>query len=231
MQSASLAALEISTGTSPNASIIWLHGLGADGHDFAPMAHDLALPFAAQFVLPHAPLRAVTINGGYRMPAWYDILSGDIAAKQDEAGIRASQQLIEQFIGQERQRGIPAHRILLVGFSQGGAIALQTGLRHAERLAGIIALSTYLPLTASFDTEHSAVNANLPIFMGHGRQDTMIAIETARASRDFLQARHYNVAWHEYAMPHSVCLDEIADIRAFIIQTLNNTQDKAHLPR
>ncbi|OIQ82285.1 carboxylesterase 2 [mine drainage metagenome] len=217
----SLDALEIITGTVPDASVIWLHGLGADGHDFADVVNALKLPVPLRFVLPHAPLRAITINGGYRMPAWYDVLSTEIAARQDAPGIRASQQLLESFIARERQRGIAARRILLAGFSQGGAIALHSGLRHADRLGGIIALSTYLPLMATLDAEQSAANAGLPIFMGHGRQDTMIPIDTARASRDFLLARDYAVSWHEYAMPHSVCADEIADIRDFIVQALS----------
>jgi phospholipase/carboxylesterase len=215
-----LDALEIITGTLPDASIIWLHGLGADGHDFASIIGELKLSTPLRFVLPHAPLRAVTINGGYRMPAWYDVLSTEIAAQQDEPGIRASQQLLETFIARERQRGVAARRILLVGFSQGGAIALHTGLRHADRLGGIIALSTYLPLMATLDAEQHAANAGLPIFMGHGRQDTMIPIDTARASRDFLLARDYAVSWHEYTMPHSVCAEEIKDIRDFIVRAL-----------
>lgn len=222
MEPTSLEALEINTGTAPDASIIWLHGLGADGHDFAPIVGELRLPIPVRFVLPHAPLRAITINGGYRMPAWYDVLSTEIASMQDEPGIRASQKLVETLIARERQRGVSPHRILLAGFSQGGAIALHTGLRHADRLAGIIALSTYLPLDTILNAERSTANAAVPIFMGHGRQDSMIPMETARASRDFLVSLDYVVSWHEYAMPHSVCAEEITDIRDFILEALND---------
>lgn len=221
MEPTALAALEISSGAAPDASIIWLHGLGADGHDFAGIVSELRLPIPVRFVLPHAPLRAITINGGYRMPAWYDILSSEIAVMQDEPGIRASQQLMAAFIAQERQRGIAAQRILLAGFSQGGAIALHAGLRHEDRLGGIIALSSYLPLAASLEAERSMANATLPIFMGHGRQDTMISIETAQASRDLLQSLDYAVSWHEYTMSHAVCAEEITDIRDFILQALH----------
>lgn len=222
MQLIPLQALEISTGTAPDASIIWLHGLGADGHDFAPIVNELRLPVPVRFVLPHAPIRSITINGGYRMPAWYDILSPEIAAIQDEAGIRASQKLIEALIAQELRRGIAPQRILLVGFSQGGAIALHTGLRYAKKLAGIIALSTYLPLDRTLLAEHSNTNATIPIFMGHGRQDAMIPIEVAHASRDLLLSQHYAVIWHEYTMQHSVCAEEITDIRAFILHVLDH---------
>jgi phospholipase/carboxylesterase len=220
MGNTSISALEISTGPSPDASIIWLHGLGADGHDFAPIVDELELPVAARFILPHAPLRAITINGGYRMPGWYDIFSTEISAVQDEPGIRASQALMETLISRELLKGVATERILLAGFSQGGAIALQTGLRHANRLGGIIALSTYLPLRDTFDAESSVANKSIPIFMGHGRQDSMISLETAAISRDFLLSRDYAVGWHDYEMGHSVCPDEIRDIRDFILDAL-----------
>lgn len=221
MGTISVESLEISTGDAPDASIIWLHGLGADGHDFAPIVGELELPMPVRFVLPHAPLQAITVNVGYRMPAWYDILSTEIAARQDETGIRASQRIIESLIAHERQRGVAPHRILLAGFSQGGAIALHTGLRHADSLAGIIALSTYLPLDTTLHAERSLTNAATPIFMGHGRQDSMIPIETARSSRDILISMDYPVSWHEYMMQHSVCAEEITDIREFILAALD----------
>jgi len=222
MKSKVLDALEISTDSSPDASIIWLHGLGADGHDFAPVVKELRLPIPIRFILPHAPLLAVTINGGHQMPAWYDIASGEITALQDEAGIRNSQAEIERIILQEISRGIASHRILLAGFSQGGAVVLQTGLRYRDRLGGIIALSTYLPLVSTLDTESSPSNASTPIFMAHGNQDRMIPIEKAYASRDLLTSRGYPLAWHEYAMAHGVCDKEITDIRNFILTTLTS---------
>jgi phospholipase/carboxylesterase len=211
-----LAALEISTQPDPKASIIWLHGLGADGHDFAPVVQELALTSPVRFILPHAPVRPITINGGHAMPGWYDILTGNLTQQQDVAGIRASQASIETLIEREVQRGIPPGRIMLAGFSQGGAIALQTGLRHAESLAGIIALSTYLPLQESFMAERTACNQGCPIFMGHGLDDTMIALATAKESMQKMARLGYHVEWHEYRMAHSVCLDEITDIRNFI---------------
>ena len=220
MENTTINALEISSGPSPDASIIWLHGLGADGHDFAPIVDEMQLPIAARFILPHAPLRAITINGGYRMPGWDDIYSTEISAIQDAPGIRASQALIETLIAREQQRGVAAQRILLAGFSQGGAIALQTGLRHADRLGGILALSTYLPLQDSFALEASAANKSIPIFMAHGHQDSVIAPERAAISRDFLTSHGYAVSWHDYAMGHSVCPDEIRDIRKFILDVL-----------
>jgi phospholipase/carboxylesterase len=213
-----LTFLEICTGTSPDASIIWLHGLGADGYDFAPVIEMLQPLPSVRFILPHAPRLPVTINGGYHMPAWYDIFGRDIADRQDEPGIRASQSQIEGLIAQEKGRGIDAGRIALAGFSQGGAIALHTGLRHAEKLAGIIALSTYLPLHGSLAREASAPNRNTPIFMAHGTFDEVIAPETGRASAEFLSAAGYDLKWQEYEMPHSVCNDEIADIRDFIVR-------------
>lgn len=215
-----LDAIEITTAEHPDASIIWLHGLGADGSDFVPIAAQLALPFPVRYVFPHAPSMPVTFNGGYIMPAWYDIYSLDIAGVQDEAGIRASQLMLDELIQKERSRGIVPERIVLAGFSQGGAIVLQTALRYPEKLAGVMALSTYLPLAQSLDTERSAANDGIPVFMGHGTADTVIPIEAALKSRDRLRLAEYPVDWHEYPMAHSVCNDEIADIRRFLLKVL-----------
>jgi phospholipase/carboxylesterase len=216
----SLESLEICSGQTPNASILWLHGLGADGYDFAPVVEALQPMPYIRFILPHAPAMAVTINGGYVMPAWYDIYSNDIADRQDETGMRASQSQIEALIAREKHRGIPANRILLAGFSQGGAIALHTGLRHAESLAGIMALSTYLPLHEKFQDERSEQNQRTPVFMAHGKFDDIIPMETAAATKTLLEKSGYDVEWHDYLMPHSLCNEEIADIRDFILRVL-----------
>lgn len=202
----------------PEFSVIWLHGLGADGSDFAPIAKELSLPLPIRFIFPHARTMPVTINNGYVMRAWYDVYALDIAARQDEAGIRQSQAEIESLIANEMSRGIRPEHILLAGFSQGGAIALQTALRHPHRLAGVMALSCYLPLADRLAKERSAASLQLPIFMAHGTDDTVISIKTANTSRTFLQQAGYSVEWHEYAMPHSVCAAELADIRAYILR-------------
>jgi phospholipase/carboxylesterase len=217
MESLSLITLEISTAENPIVSLIWLHGLGADGHDFAPMVGELRLPFQVRFVFPHAPLLPVTMNGGYLMPAWYDLFSLDINAAHDQAGIRNTQAKINALIAHEKQRGVPPDRILLVGFSQGGAIALHTALRYPERLGGVLALSAYLPLPLALADEGSLANKDIPIYMAHGNQDSVISIETARQSQALLVAGGYNVSWHEYDMPHSVCPEEISDMRHFIV--------------
>ena len=203
--------IEVETGPAPRAAIIWLHGLGADGHDFEPIVPELSLPpaTAVRFVFPHAPIQAVTINGGARMRAWYDIGHD---GRQDAAGIRASQSRVEALIARERGRGVAAHRIVLAGFSQGGAIALQTGLRHPDPLAGVLALSTYLPLADTLEKEASAAARDVPIFMAHGVEDPLIPLARAAQSRDRLSALGYRVEWHEYPMPHSVCAEEIRDI-------------------
>jgi phospholipase/carboxylesterase len=205
--------IELETGTPADAAVIWLHGLGADGHDFAPVVPALGLPahLAVRFVFPHAPVRPVTINMGMHMRAWYDIVALD-GRREDETGIRASQQLIEGLIERERSRGIEARRIVLAGFSQGGAVALHTGLRHAARLAGIMALSTYLPLAGTVDAERHAANAGLRVLMAHGLHDEMIGIARARSSRAALEALGYAVGWREYPMGHAVCPEEIAAI-------------------
>jgi phospholipase/carboxylesterase len=210
-------ALEIESAPSPDAAVLWLHGLGADGHDFEPVVPQLRLPpgLRVRFVFPHAPVRPVTLNMGMRMRAWYDILQLG-GGREDEAGIRESQALLEALIARERRRGVAAQRIVLAGFSQGGAVALHTGLRHAERLAGILALSTYLPLAASVAAERSAANAGVPLFMAHGRFDDVIPLERARQSRALLEGLGCKVEWHEYAMPHALCGEEIADIAAWL---------------
>ena len=212
-------ALELETGRNPDAAVIWLHGLGADGHDFEPIVPELGLAKPVRFVFPHAPVRPVTINAGMRMRAWYDIfqLGG---GPEDEAGIRASQDLLEKLIEKEAERGIVPGKIVLAGFSQGGAIALQTALRYPERLAGILALSTYLPLAPKLEKEASTANSGTPIFMAHGRFDDIIPLDRAQASRKHLEALGYAIEWHEYPMPHSVCPPEIADIAAFLTRVL-----------
>jgi phospholipase/carboxylesterase len=210
-------AIEIETGARPEAAVIWLHGLGADGHDFEPIVPQLGLGRASsvRFVFPHAPVRAVTINNGMRMRAWYDILRLG-GGPEDEAGIRASQVLLEALLERETARGVRAARIVLAGFSQGGAIALQTGLRHGEPLAGILALSTYLPLAATLERERSAANQEVPVFMAHGRHDDLIPISRARLSREVLERLGYRVEWRDYPMPHAVCAEEIGDIGAWL---------------
>jgi phospholipase/carboxylesterase len=184
------------------------------------VAQELALPIAVRFVFPHAPVMPVTVNGGYVMPAWYDIFTLDIAGNQDETGIRAAEAMLVELIEVEVLRGIEPKRIVLAGFSQGGAIALQTALRYPERLAGVLALSTYLPLAASVDSEKSPANLGLPIFMAHGRADTVIPLQAALASSERLRAQGYAVEWHDYPMPHSLCPQEIVDIRRFLMQAL-----------
>ncbi|MET0497475.1 MAG: dienelactone hydrolase family protein [Steroidobacteraceae bacterium] len=198
------------------ATVILMHGLGADGYDFVPIVEELRLTDAVRFIFPHARTRPVTINNGYVMRAWYDIKSLDGVRVEDDAGIRESSGLVEQLIASEISKGIAAERIVLAGFSQGGAIALHAGLRHAARLAGILALSTYLPLLKSVAAEASAANRKIPILMCHGLQDQVIAPAMARASRDALTALGYTVDWREYPMPHSVCAQEIADIAAWL---------------
>jgi len=216
-----LETIEIETGSRPDAAVIWLHGLGADGHDFEPIVPELRLPqrLSIRFIFPHAPVRPVTLNQGMRMRAWYDILQLG-GGREDEPGIRASQKAVEDLIAREGSRGIAPRRIVLAGFSQGGAIVLQTSLRYPERLAGTLALSTYLPLAGTLAAERSALNRDLPIFMAHGSQDPMIPIDRARFSRDALAALGYPVQWREYPMPHSVCLEELADIATWLTQAL-----------
>jgi len=215
-----LDAIEIETGKNPTASVIWLHGLGADGNDFAPIVPELRLPKAGiRFVFPHAPVRPVTINAGMRMRAWYDIADG-ANRREDERGVRASQVLIEALIAREKERGTKAGRLVLAGFSQGGAIALHTGLRHPERIAGIMALSTYVPVGEKLSAEASTANRDVPIFMGHGSDDPIIPLARAEQSRNLLKSLGYPAEWHKYAMPHSVCPEELADIGTWLGKVL-----------
>ena len=208
-----MQALEIDTGPNPQASVIWLHGLGADGHDFEPIVPELELAKPVRFVFPHAPVRPVTLNQGMRMRAWYDIyqLGG---GPEDEPGIRASQKLLEDMVEYSRKRG--TKQIVLAGFSQGGAIVLQTALRYPQPLAGVLALSSYLPLHASLERERSAENREVPIFMAHGVYDDIIPLARAEQSRQMLERLGYKVEWHTYRMAHSVCPEEIAHIAQFL---------------
>jgi phospholipase/carboxylesterase len=215
-------AIEIETGANPTASVIVLHGLGASGDDFVPVCEQLELGAVGpvRYVLPHAPMRPVTINNGFVMPAWYDILALGGPAVEDEAGLRASQDLVDGLIAREVARGVSPSRIVLAGFSQGCAVALLTGLRHGERLAGIVGLSGYLPLAAKTAAERAPANQDTPIFLAHGRFDPMIALPRAVATRDALRALGYAVQWHDYPMEHSVCPPEIADLQQFLLQVL-----------
>ena len=217
-----LECIELNTADTPAASVIVLHGLGADGNDFVPVARELELSAVggARFVFPHAPTRPVTMNGGYAMRAWYDIAGTPQARVEDEAGLRASQVHIEALIAREVARGMPAQRIVLMGFSQGCAMTLLTGLRHRQRLAGLVGLSGYLPLASHTAAERSDANARVPIFLAHGRDDPMVGIDRAIASRDALRALGYDVEWHDYAMPHSVCMDEIAELNRWLLRVL-----------
>jgi len=216
-----LRAVEIETGGAVRSAIVWMHGLGADGHDFEPIVPHLGLKDrGVRFVFPHAPRRAVTINGGLLMPAWFDVRSQDFGADIDASGIRASAGQVEGLIAREKERGVPAGRILLAGFSQGGVIALCTALRHPERLAGVLGLSTFLPAEALIEGDLSSANAALPVFMGHGDEDPMIPIEWAEAARDRLQALGYPVLWKSYPMAHQVCAEEIADLASWIRERL-----------
>ncbi len=217
-----LETIEHETGPGARTTIIVLHGLGADGNDFVPIAQELRLDAIGpvRFVFPHAPVMPVTINNGYRMRAWYDILGTEAARREDEPGLRAAQALVEGLIAQEKARGVEAARIVLMGFSQGCAMTLLTGLRHAERLGGLVGLSGYLPLAHTTAAERSDANTHTPIFQAHGQFDGMIAIDRARATRDELQALGYDVEWHEYPMEHSVSAQEIADLNRWLLRVL-----------
>lgn len=218
----SLEVIEAQTGDNPVATILIMHGLGADGRDFLPIAEQLDLSSVGpvRFLFPSAPSMPVTINGGYVMPAWYDILGADLAKREDEGGLRHSQASIEALIVHEKSRGMPAHRIVVAGFSQGCALALMTGLRHSERLAGIAGLSGYLPLADQTAAERSAANQDVPIFLAHGSRDGVVVLPRATASRDALTALGYPVEWHEYLMEHSVCPQEIADLARWLRRVL-----------
>ncbi len=216
--------VEIETGPDPDGSVIWLHGLGADGHDFEPIVPELQLPasLSLRFVFPHAPVRPVTINGGMSMRAWYDIYSLDRGGPVDEQGIRDSGDIATSLIRREQERGMAADRIVLAGFSQGGAIALHAALRYPEKLAGLMALSTYLPLMSALDKEvmdnPAAVNTNIPIFMAHGTFDPVLPMQMGSDSRDLLVDRGFDIEWHDYPMAHAVCAEEIAHIRRWLLE-------------
>lgn len=213
-----LETIQLETAPNPAVSVIWLHGLGADGSDFVPIVRELDLTGcpAIRFIFPHAPTMPITINNGYVMRAWYDIFGADLTAKEDEIGLRKSQAAIEQLITQENLRGINTDRIILAGFSQGCAITLQTGLRHPQRLAGLLCLSGYLPIHATLTSERHVANHDTPIFLAHGQGDQIIPINRAKASREVLQTLGYQVEWHEYMMQHSVCEEEINDIGTWL---------------
>lgn len=217
-----LETIQIETGPNPTVSVIWMHGLGADGSDFVPIVRELDLSGCPdiRFVFPHAPTMPVTINGGFVMRAWYDILGTDLVRREDEAGLRKSQAHIEQLIEQEKARGIAADHIVLAGFSQGCAMTLQTGLRHPEKLAGLLCLSGYVPLNAVIAAERHGANHTTPIFMAHGRADPVIPIDRAEQSRDLLLSLGHPVEWHEYMMQHSVCEEEIDDIGTWLKRVL-----------
>jgi phospholipase/carboxylesterase len=217
-----LEHIQIETGPNPTAAIIWMHGLGADGNDFVPLVQELdytGLP-AIRFVFPHAETMPVTINGGYVMRAWYDITGAELTRREDENGLRASQAKIEALIVREKERGIPASKIILAGFSQGCAMTLQTGLRHPEKLAGMLCLSGYLPLADKVAAERTQESLQVPIFMAHGRQDPVVPFIRAEQSRDVLKSLGYQVEWHEYAMQHSLCIDEVRDVNAWLRKVL-----------
>jgi phospholipase/carboxylesterase len=217
-----LETIEIETAPNPDAAVIWLHGLGADGHDFEPMVPELVHrgERAWRFVFPHATPRPVSINGGMRMRAWYDIIGFDRKAKEDEAGFRETDEAIRRLIAKEVARGIAPGRIVLAGFSQGGAVSLYTAPRYPERLAGVMALSTYLPLADRLDAVRAPANNGLPIFMAHGLTDGTLPIALGLESRDTLKRLGYAVEWHQYPMAHAVCTAEVADIRAYLFRVL-----------
>lgn len=222
MSSTILECIEIETGPNPERAVIWLHGLGADGNDFAPVVPEFRLDGfpAIRFVFPHAPVQPVTINNGMMMRAWYDIFTPELIRREDEAGLRKSEAAVRALIARENERGVPTKRIVLAGFSQGCAMTLQTGLRLPEQLAGMVGLSGYLPLSDKAAAERHDANRQTPIFMGHGSMDPVVALERAEASRDLLRDLGYTVSWKVYPMPHSVCLEEINDVAAFLREAL-----------
>jgi phospholipase/carboxylesterase len=217
-----LEHVTIDTNDNPEISVIWLHGLGADGNDFVPIVRELdlaGLP-GIRFIFPHARTIPVTVNGGYVMRAWYDITGAELTRREDETGLRASQQEIEAFIAREKARGIPASRIVLAGFSQGCAMTIQAGLRHPEKLAGMMCLSGYVPLADKLAAERTEASLATPVFMAHGRHDNVVPFSRAEASRDFLVSLGCQVEWHEYTMQHSVCLEEVQAISAWLKKVL-----------
>jgi phospholipase/carboxylesterase len=218
-----LEHVQIDTADNPEISVIWLHGLGADGNDFVPIVRELdlsGLP-GIRFVFPHARTMPITINNGYVMRAWYDITGAELVRREDENGLRASQKDVEAFIAREKARGIPASRIILAGFSQGCAMTIQTGLRQVEPLAGMICLSGYVPLSAKLPTERTQESLQTPIFMAHGRHDNVVPFNRAEMSRDLLVSMGYQVEWHEYTMQHSVCLEEVQHLSNFFKKVLS----------
>ena len=218
----SLQLIEVETGPQPTGTVIWLHGLGADGHDFEPIVPELVSrgERPLRFVFPHAPTRPITLNGGYAMRAWYDIVALDRGVPEDEAGIRGSEAAVAALIRRENERGIASHRIVLAGFSQGGAIAIFSGARYPEKLAGIMGLSCYMLLASRFEAERGAVNQTTPIFLAHGTQDPMVDVRRGEETRRLLKESGYPVEWHPYPMPHSVCPEEVGDIAAWLRKVL-----------
>jgi phospholipase/carboxylesterase len=217
-----LDAIQVETAPNPTASVVWMHGLGADGHDFEPIVPELRLParLPVRFVFPHAPLRPVTINQGHVMRAWYDIRALAGVRREDEAGVRQSARQIEALLERERQRGVAPRRLVLAGFSQGGAMALHVGLRYPERLAGIMALSCYLPLADTLAAEAAPANRDVPIFWAHGVHDPTIPVAMAELGRQQVAAFGYSIEWHQYAIPHSVSAEEIADVAGWLGRVL-----------
>lgn len=217
-----LETVEVETGAQPRSTVIWLHGLGTDGHDFEAVVPELVRPGerALRFVLPHAAIRPVTINGGMSMRAWYDIVGFDRHAAQDETGIRASSDAVTALIRRENERGIPTERVVLAGFSQGGAMALFTGTRAKEKLAGIIGLSCYMLLGATLAAEHSAANQSTAIFLAHGTHDPVVDVRLGEETRRLLEEAGYSVAWHRYPIPHSVSPEELTHIAAWLRRML-----------
>ena len=215
-----LETIEINPTAAPVATLIVLHGLGADGTDFLPMCDELGLAAvgAVRFVLPRAPQRPVSINNGQTMRAWYDILGSDLQRREDEPGLRASVAQVHALLDAEVARGMPAHRIVLAGFSQGCALTLLAGLRYPQRLAGLAGMSGYLPLAASTAAERHSAGQALPIFLGHGRQDGMVPMARGVAARDALLGLGYDVAWHDYPMAHSVCIEEVAELNRWLLK-------------
>lgn len=220
-----LTHILLESGNNPQYSIIWLHGLGADGQDFVPIVDDLKLPVAVRYIFPHAPRRPVTINGGFVMRAWYDITNDNIDSQQDEAGICASQTDVEALIAKEVERGIDPDHIFLAGFSQGGAIALFTALHQEKPLAGVLALSAYLPLAHTAQTESTPNSRQTPVFMAHGTRDPIVPHVLGLASRDALKSLGYQVEWHEYAMQHTVVDQELRDIEAWLKSKIDARED------
>jgi phospholipase/carboxylesterase len=214
--------VEVTTGDNPAASVIWLHGLGADGHDFEPIVPELQLPAdrAVRFVFPHAPIRPVTINGGMAMRAWYDIVSLDAEGRADADGVRESTAILEGLIARENERGIASENIVIAGFSMGGAIAINTALNTEHKLAGLMALSTYLPLMSEVDD--TTGSRNVPVFMAHGSYDPMLPMQWGRMSADRLEEAGFTIEWHDYPMAHAVCMEEIRDIRKWLLKVLDN---------